>query len=74
MLIPNNTLKAKLGKFFYGLGVAATLGMSKYKIKWVRAVWDKVVEPYIVDFIDNILVNSLQKFTEGLRSDNGDAK
>ena len=66
--IPNDVIKAKLGAFMYGAGVACTLGLSKWK--WTKKFWNKLIEPYVIDFIDNILVNSVTKFVEGMRSDN----
>ena len=32
--------------------------------------WNKVVEPWVIDFIDNIFVTGIQRFIDGLRSDN----
>ena len=66
--IPNNVLKAKFGVFMYGAGVACTLGLSKFK--WTKSVWNKFIEPWVVDAIDNIVANGIKKFVEGLRSDN----
>ena len=66
--IPNNTLKAKFGKFMYGAGVACTLGLAKYK--FTKKLWNKTVEPYIIDAIDNIFVYGINEFIRGLRSDN----
>jgi len=66
--IPNDVIKAKFGAMMYGLGVACTLGLAKWK--WTKKIWNKTVEPYIIDAIDNILVNGIQKFVDGLRSDN----
>jgi len=66
--IPNRTIKAKFGSFMYGLGVLCTLGMGKWK--WTKKVWNKTIEPYFVDAIDNILVTGISKFVDGLRSDN----
>lgn len=66
--IPNEKIKAAVGKFFYGLGVAVTLGLSKYK--YTAKFWNKVIEPWIIDFIDNIFGEAVKKFIEGLRSDN----
>ena len=67
--IPNATIKAKVGKFMYGLGVTVTLGLSKWK--WTKGIWNKVVEPYCIDLVDNVVVTGLDKFIEGMRSDNG---
>ena len=66
--IPNKTIKAKFGSWMYSLGVICTLGMGKWK--WTKKVWNKTIEPYFVDAIDNILVTGIAKFVEGLRSDN----
>ena len=66
--IPNNTIKAKVGRWMYGLGVTVTLGMAKWK--YTKSIWNKVVEPYCIDLVDNVLVTGLGKFIEGMRSDN----
>ena len=66
--IPNKTIKAKFGSWMYNLGVVCTLGMGKWK--WTKKVWNKTIEPYFVDAIDNILVTGISKFVAGLRSDN----
>ena len=66
--IPNATIKAKFGSWMYNLGVLCTLGMGKWK--WTKNVWNKTIEPYFVDAIDNILVTGISKFVDGLRSDN----
>tara|TARA_R110002074_G_scaffold359760_1_gene532327 strand:+ start:47 stop:346 length:300 start_codon:yes stop_codon:yes gene_type:complete len=66
--IPNRTIKAKFGSFMYSLGVLCTLGMGKWK--WTKKVWNKTIEPYCIDAIDNILVTGISKFVDGLRSDN----
>ena len=66
--IPNATIKAKLGVVMYSAGVACTLGLAKFK--WTKKVWNKTIEPYIVDAIDNIVAHGIQEFVRGLRSDN----
>ena len=66
--IPNIVLKAKFGAFMYGAGVACTLGLAKFK--WTKSIWNKYIEPWCVDAIDNIVVTGISKFVEGLRSDN----
>ena len=66
--IPNATIKAKVGRFMYGLGVTVTLGLSKWK--WTKGIWNKVVEPYFIDLVDNVAVTGLGKCVEGMRSDN----
>ncbi len=66
--MPNAKIKAKVGYWMYGAGIAVTLGLSKWK--YTKSIWNKVVEPYIIDLIDNVLVTGLAKFIEGMRSDN----
>ena len=66
--IPNATIKAKLGVVMYSAGVACTLGLAKFRI--TKKVWNKTIEPYIVDAIDNIVSHGIQEFVRGLRSDN----
>ena len=66
--IPNKTIKAKFGSWMYSLGVLCTLGLGKWK--WTKKVWNKTIEPYCIDAIDNIIVTGISKFVEGLRSDN----
>jgi hypothetical protein len=66
--IPNKAIKAKFGSWMYNLGVICTLGLGKWK--WTKTVWNKTIEPYFIDAIDNILVTGISKFVDGLRSDN----
>lgn len=67
--IPNEKIKDVIGKFFYGLGVALTLGLSKYS--WSKPFWNKIVEPWFIDLVDNVIGEAVRKFIAGLRSDNG---
>ena len=66
--IPNAQIKAKIGLVMYGAGVACTLGLAKYK--FTKKVWNKTVEPYLIDFMDNVFAHGLNEFIRGLRSDN----
>jgi len=66
--IPNNRIKAQVGMIMYGLGVTCTLGMGKWK--YTKKFWNKTVEPYFVDLLDNVVGHSLTEFIRGLRSDN----
>ena len=67
--VPNNVLKAKFGMFMYKAGIVCTLGLAKWK--FTKGIWNKVIEPWVVDAIDNIVVNGISEFVRGLRSDNG---
>ena len=66
--IPNAAIKAKFGMLMYGAGVACTLGLAKFK--WTKKIWNKTMEPYFIDAIDNIFANGIKEFVRGLRSDN----
>ena len=69
-LIPNEKLQVASEKIMYGLGVAVTLGMSKIKLTWFKVLWQKTIEAYVVDLINNVIVHGIQGFIRGLRSDN----
>ena len=66
--IPNATLKAKFGLMMYGLGVASTLGLCKFK--WTKKWWNGTIEPWLIDAIDNIIGHGIKEYIRGLRSDN----
>jgi len=66
--IPNKRIKAQFGMIMYGMGVTCTLGMAKFK--WTKRFWNKTIEPWIVDAIDNIVGHGIKEFIRGLRSDN----
>ncbi len=53
---------------FYGLGTACTLGCSKWK--WTSRLWNKTIEPFIVDLLDNVLSAIKNGLFDGLHSDN----
>ena len=66
--IPNSRIKAQFGMMMYGIGVTCTLGMGKWK--YTKRFWNKTIEPWIVDAIDNIAGHGIKEFIRGLRSDN----
>ena len=66
--VPNKRIKAQVGMMMYGMGVTCTLGMGKWK--YTKRFWDKTVEPYFVDLLDNVIAHGLAEFIRGLRSDN----
>jgi hypothetical protein len=65
-------VKTIFGNAGYALGVAMTLGLSKWKI--TRHFWNKAIEPWFINFIKNVLAYSVQVFlvrwVDGLQSDN----
>ena len=66
--IPNDKICAVVESTFYGLGRTCTLGLAKWS--WSKDVWNKTVEPYIVDAIDNIFGSMVRGLIKGLKSDN----
>ena len=66
--IPNDRIKAKVASMGYYLGVSLTLGLSKWSI--TRKFWNKTIEPYFVDLMDNCVSHFIKHFILGLRSDN----
>ena len=66
--IPNAKIYAAVKGTFEKLGITVTLGLSKWKI--TAPLWNKTIEPWIVDFIDNTIGAAVQGFIAGLRSDN----
>ena len=68
--IPNDRIKRALKPVFYRAGVVVTLGMAKSPV--MGPIWNKTVEPYVVDLLDNVLFAMRYGFIPGLRSDNPD--
>jgi hypothetical protein len=66
--IPNKEIKAQLGMIMYGMGVTCSLGMGKWK--YTKRFWNKTIEPWLIDAIDNIFGHGIKEFIRGLRSDN----
>ena len=66
--IPNDKIKMVTGKAAYGAGVFVTLGLSKWKV--TAKFWNKVIEPWFIDLIDNVIGEMVKEFIRGLRSDN----
>ena len=66
--VPNKAIKVQIGMMMYGMGVTCTLGMGKWK--YTKKFWNKTVEPYFVDLLDNVIAHGLAEFIRGLRSDN----
>ena len=61
-----------INKFFYGLGVACTLGLAK--VKFLKGLWNNVFEPYVVILLRTIIINALEGLVSGMESDNKDTK
>ena len=66
-LVPNKAIKSCVGTACYWAGTAMTLGLSRFRI--TRSIWNKTVEPYFIDLVDNVVGEAVKSFIEGLRSD-----
>ncbi|HDY89412.1 MAG TPA: hypothetical protein ENH82_15015 [bacterium] len=66
--IPNTKIKGFFRGLCKGLGVAITLGMSKWPL--TATLWNKTIEAYFIDLIDNVVGGSLEGLIEGLKTDN----
>ena len=65
--IPNDSICSFVEGLFYGLGRAITLGLSKWKV--TRNFWNKTIEPWFIDLVDNIVGGAVRGFIRGLRID-----
>lgn len=65
--IDNDKIAKKVEAFFFGLGVTVTAGLSKWK--YTAKFWAKVIEPWFIDLIDNVVGAAVRGFIRGLRSD-----
>ena len=66
--IPNEKICAFVEGMFEKLGVAMTAGLSKFA--WTKGVWNKTIEPWFIDLIDNIFGSMVRGLIKGLKSDN----
>ena len=65
--IPNDDLYSWVETGAYWAGSVLTLGLGKWK--WTKKIWNKTVEPYLIDLIDNLAGAAVEGFIKGLRSD-----
>ena len=65
--VPNETICEMVETLFYGVGKAMTLGLSKWSI--TKKFWNKTVEPWFIDLVDNVIGGALRGFIKGLRVD-----
>ena len=65
--VPNDYISEIVESFFYGLGKMLTLGMSKWSM--TRGFWNKTIEPWFIDLVDNVSGGALRGFIKGLRVD-----
>ena len=66
--IPNEKICSVVEGLFCKMGTVMTAGLTKWKP--TRKIWNKTVEPYFVDLIDNVFGSAVRGLIKGLRSDN----
>ena len=65
--IPNAKIYGFFEALFSKLGTVCTLGLSKFK--FTAPLWNKYIEPWVIDFITNTIGAAVNGFIAGLRSD-----
>ena len=65
--VPNKDICKYVEGFFYGLGKGMTLGLSKWK--FTKDFWNRTIEPWFIDLVDNVIGGALRGFIRGLRID-----
>ena len=65
--VPNKEICAWVESLCYTAGKVMTLGLSKWK--FTKNIWNKTVEPWFVDLIDNFIGSAVRGFIKGLRAD-----
>ena len=65
--IPNDKICAFVEGSFEKLGILMTAGLTKF---WVtKTLWNKTIEPYFIDLVDNTVGGAVRGFIRGLRID-----
>lgn len=65
--VPNDYICEIVESFFYGIGKMMTLGLGTWR--FTKGFWNKTIEPWFIDLIDNIVGGALRGFIKGLRVD-----
>ena len=65
--IPNKEICAWVEGLCFTFGRFMTLGLSQWKI--TKGMWNKTVEPFFIDLVDNFVGGALRGLIRGLRSD-----
>ena len=65
--VPNEEICRYIEGFFYGVGRGMTLGLGKWNL--TKKFWNKTVEPWFIDLVDNIVGGAVRGFIRGLRVD-----
>ena len=61
--IPNEKICAFVEGSFEKLGILMTAGLTKF---WAtKTLWNKTIEPYFIDLIDNVVGGALRGLIKG---------
>ena len=66
--VPNEHICSVIETACESVGKVMTLGLGKWSV--TKKVWNKTVEPWFVDLVDNVFGSMIRGFIKGLRSDN----
>ena len=65
--VPNKQICELVETFFYGCGRAMTLGLGKWSM--TKNFWNKTIDPWFIDLVDNVIGGAVRGFIKGLRVD-----
>ena len=65
--VPNKEIANILETFAFGCCRTMTLGLSKWKM--TKGLWNKTIEPYFIDLLENVVGGFVSGAVKGLRSD-----
>ena len=65
--IPNEEICVWVEGFTFMAGRFMTLGLSQWK--FTKNIWNKTIEPYFIDLVDNFVGSAVRGFIKGLRVD-----
>ena len=65
--IPNEDIYSWVKTGAYWAGSILTLRLGKWSL--TKKIWNKTVEPYFIDLVDNTVGAAVEGFISGLRSD-----
>ena len=66
--VPNEHICSVIETACESVGKVMTLGLGKWSV--TKKVWNKTVEPWFIDLLDNVFGSMIRGFIKGLRSDN----
>ena len=66
--VPNEHICSVVETAFESIGRVMTGGLTKFS--WSAKYWNKTVEPWFIDLIDNVFGSMVRGLVKGLRSDN----